>query len=150
MGIALGLGAAVVYAGYITARGRIMRQVPAIPASTVIIASAALVYAGLVAIQGPSLPATSAGWLAIVGLALVSTVLAIVTFLAGLERVGATTAAMVSTVEPAVTVVLAALVLGEAISASIAAGGVLILAAVLIVTRSELGKGAAPARSPTA
>ncbi len=147
LGIALALGAATIYAGYIVAGARIMRQVPAIPASTVIISAAAVVYAVVVALQGLHLPGSGAGWLAILCLAVVSTVLAIVTFLAGLERIGPTPSAMVSTVEPAVTVGLAAIVLGEQIGGLTLLGGALILAAVLIVTAGQRGAGAAqPAR----
>lgn len=137
LGIALGLAAAVFYAGYILAGSRIMRRVPAIPASTVIIGTAALVYGGLVALAGPRLPATAEGWLAILCLAVISTVVSIATFLAGLERIGPTAAAMISTVEPAITVGLAALVLDERVGALTLLGGALILAAVLIVTAGE-------------
>jgi drug/metabolite transporter (DMT)-like permease len=139
LGIALGLAAAVIYAGYVVASSRAMRAV-ALPASAVIISSAALVYGALVAAQGAALPTTPEGWAAVLTLALVSTVLAVVTFLAGLERVGATNTAMLSTVEPAVG--LAALVLGERVSALTLVGGVLILAAVLMVSAGE------PARAP--
>lgn len=142
LGIALGLAAAVIYAGYVVASSMAMRAVPALPASAVIISSAALVYGALVAAQGAALPTTPEGWAAVLTLALVSTVLAIVTFLAGLERVGATNTAMLSTVEPAVAVGLAALVLGERVSALTLVGGVLILAAVLMVSAGE------PARAP--
>ncbi len=64
--------------------------------------------------------------------------LAVVTFLAGLERVGPTNAATLSTIEPVVTVILAALVLDEAITPLRIAGGVMILLAVILLTRSKL------------
>lgn len=135
LGVALGLGAAVIYALYIVAGSRLMRDVAAIPASTVIIASAGAVYAVVAAARGLQLPATTTGQAAIAAVAVVSTVLAIVTFLAGLERIGPTDAAALSTLEPAVTVALAALVLGEALTPGQIAGGTLILAAVLILAR---------------
>jgi drug/metabolite transporter (DMT)-like permease len=65
-------------------------------------------------------------------IALVSTVLPIVTFFAGLERLGPTRASTLSTFEPIVSVVLATLVLGETISPLQVLGGALILAAVII------------------
>ena len=58
------------------------------------------------------------------------------TFFAGLERVGPTNASTLSTVEPAVTVVLAAMVLGETISFFRIIGGMMIILAVIILARS--------------
>jgi len=105
--------------------------------STVVIVSAAIVSGGLVAIQGPAFPATASGWASVIAIALISTILAIVTFFAGLERVGPTNASTFSTVEPAVTVVLAAMVLGETISFFRIIGGMMIILAVIILARSE-------------
>lgn len=141
LGIALSLSAAAIYAGYILAGSRVVHRVSPVPASTVIIGATAVVYGGLVALQGPRLPATREGWLAIVCLAVVSTVLAIVTFLAGLERIGPTPAAMVSTIEPGVTVGLAALVLDERVGGLALLGGALIVAAVLIVSAGQRAAG---------
>jgi drug/metabolite transporter (DMT)-like permease len=72
-------------------------------------------------------------------------VLAILTFFAGLQRLGAAQASMLSTLEPVVTVLLAALLLGEHIGAAQAVGGGLILAGVLWLTRR--GSAPAPARA---
>ena len=56
---------------------------------------------------------TAAGWGWLACLAVVSTVGAIALFFAGLRRVGPTTAAILATVEPLVTVLLAFVVFGE-------------------------------------
>ena len=69
------------------------------------------------------------GWLACI--ALVSTVGAISLFFAGLRRVGPTTASILATVEPVVTVVLAFLAFGETMGPMQLAGGALVLSAVL-------------------
>jgi drug/metabolite transporter (DMT)-like permease len=72
-------------------------------------------------------------------------VVAIVAFFAGLGRVGPARAAILSTVEPVITLALAVLVLGEPLGWSQAAGGALILAAILILQRgrrSARGRGA--------
>ncbi|MGH8803029.1 MAG: EamA family transporter, partial [Casimicrobiaceae bacterium] len=68
--------------------------------------------------------------------ALVSTVVAITLFFAGLARVCATRAATLSTVEPIVTVVLGALILDERITPVQVGGGALILAAVWMLART--------------
>jgi hypothetical protein len=66
----------------------------------------------------------------------VSTVLAIVTFFAGLARVGPPAAAILSTLEPVVTVVLAAAVFGEVLSPVQLAGAALVLGAAVLVVVS--------------
>jgi drug/metabolite transporter (DMT)-like permease len=140
-GVALGVGAALIYSVYIIAGSRIMKSVSALPSSTVVIASAAIVYAVIASVRGPSWPTSPEGWIAVVCVAVVSTVVAIGGFFAGMERIGPTNASTLSTVEPAVTVCLAAAFLGETVSALTLAGGVLILAAVVLLARSEIGSG---------
>jgi drug/metabolite transporter (DMT)-like permease len=81
------------------------------------------------------------GWAAIAGIVLLATLAPVVAFLAGLERIGPTNAAMLSTLEPVVTVLLGVLLLGEVLQPVTLAGGGLILAAVLLLTRSELRRG---------
>ncbi len=136
-GIMLGIGAAVIYSVYIVAGSKVMQSVQALPASTVIIGSAALVYSGLAAVQGPVFPETAGGWLAILGVAVLCTVVAIGSFLAGMERIGPSNASTVSTLEPVVSVLMASLVLGETLSPLKIVGGVLILSAVMILTRAD-------------
>jgi len=76
---------------------------------------------------------TLAGWGWLAALALVSTVAAIALFFAGLRRVGPTAAAILSTVEPLVTVLLAFAVFGERLSALQMAGGALVITAVPVL-----------------
>jgi drug/metabolite transporter (DMT)-like permease len=138
LGIILSLGAAFIYSIYILVGSKIVKQGTAIQSSTVIIISAAVVYGGLLSVQGPAFPVTLSGWISVIALALISTVLAVVTFLAGLERVGPTNAATLSTIEPVVTVTLASLVLGEIITPLRISGGMMILLAVIFLARGEL------------
>ena len=133
-GVAWALGAALIYSLYIIAGARFTRDLPPIYSSAVIISSAALVYLlwGLAA-GGLYLGLTPYGWLWVCGIAFVSTVLAIALFFAGLPLVGASRAAIISTVEPAVTVVLAHFALQEALALEQLLGGTLILVSVLMV-----------------
>ncbi len=64
---------------------------------------------------------TTAGWLWLGLAALVSTVGAVVLFFSGLSRVGPSTAAILSTLEPPVTVALVFVTFGEALGARAAA-----------------------------
>lgn len=132
LGVALALGAALVYAVYIVVGTRVLRDVDPLAASSVICAGAAASYVLLAAVAGlagqaPRFPATAAGWLPVAALVLVSTALAIAAFFAGLRRLGATLTSVISTLEPVVSVALAAAVLGERVGALQALGGAIVV-----------------------
>jgi drug/metabolite transporter (DMT)-like permease len=86
-----------------------------------------------VATGSVDLALTGEAWLWLILIALVSTVVAVSAFFAGLRRVGPSEAAILSTFEPPVTVVLAFLVLGERLTVPQLAGGALVLAAVVLL-----------------
>jgi drug/metabolite transporter (DMT)-like permease len=130
LGIALGVGAALVYSVYILAGEGVMSRVGAQPAATVVMLSAAVVYGSAAVVERGALPPSSTAWLAVLAIALFSTLLAILGFFKGLEKLGAADASTLSTLEPLVTLALAAIVLGETLTALQFAGGTLILAAV--------------------
>jgi len=135
LGIVLGIGGALVYSIYILAGEGVMRRVPPLPVATVVMLAAAAVYGGIAFQSGLALPASSSGWLAVMAIAVFSTLLAILGFLKGLEKLGATDASTLSTLEPLITLGLAALVLGEVIGGAQLAGAALILAAVVYLAR---------------
>jgi len=136
LGIILAITAAIIYSVYIIVGSKVIRKADAFSSSAVIMVSAGVVSCGLVAVHGGAWPATMAGWISIVAIALVSTVLGIVTFLEGLRRIGPANASMLSTLEPVVTVSLAAIVLGEAITFSRIVGGMMVLSAVTLLAKS--------------
>jgi drug/metabolite transporter (DMT)-like permease len=118
-----------------------MQRVSAVQSSTVIFASAAIVFAALTAIQGAQGPVDASGWLAVAAIALVATVIPVSTFLAGLKRIGPTDASLLSTLEPVVTIGLAAWLFDEALPPTTLLGGGLILAAVLLITYVDMPRG---------
>jgi drug/metabolite transporter (DMT)-like permease len=138
LGILLALSAAAIYSVYIIVGTGVMKKVSAVRSSSVIFASAAIVYGVLMAVNHPHWPSSGSGWLAVTAVTLVATVIPVVTFLAGLRLIGPTNASMLSTIEPVVTVLLAAWLFGEKLSPIILLGGGLILAAVILLARSEL------------
>jgi drug/metabolite transporter (DMT)-like permease len=148
-GILLAISAALIYSAYIIVGVGIMRQVSAVQSSTVIFAGAGLVYGVLTAVSGPHWPVTGTAWLVVAAVTLVATVIPVVSFLAGLKLIGPTNASMLSTLEPVVTVLLAALLFGEVLRPVILAGGGLILAAVILLTRSEWKQGREPGKATT-
>ena len=137
MGILLGLGSALIYSIYIVAGSKVMRDIEAFSASAIIITSAGMVYAGLVFFQGLKLPQTSLGWVMTLAIAVISTLVAIVTFFSGLKRIGAVNASMISTLEPPVTVALAILFLDEKPTFIKLLGGLLIIWAAFILARNK-------------
>lgn len=143
-GIALALTAAVVYSLYIVAGARLTRDVDPLATTAVVCLSAAGVF-GCVSIvrtlagAPPHLPATASAWAALVAIGLVSTVTAMLAFFAGLTRLGAARTSMLSTLEPVVTVLLAAVFLGERLSLVQWYGGAAVLAAVLWLVRAGGG-----------
>ena len=145
LGIALGVLSALIYAVYILVSARVMKHTGALGASTVILLSAGAVYAGIVLARGAAWPQTAAGWAAIAGLVLPGTVVAVLALLAGMARVGAVSAALLSTLEPLVAVLLGALFLGERLGALQGVGGACILAAVVLLARLDAGAARAAA-----
>jgi drug/metabolite transporter (DMT)-like permease len=135
LGAALGLGAAVVYSAYILVSAGIAgRMRPRLLAALVCTGAAVSLTVGS-ALSGELRPGelTFAGWGWLACLAVVSTVASISLFFAGLRRVGPTTASILATVEPLVTVLLAFIVFREALGVVQLAGGALVLAAVLVL-----------------
>ena len=137
-GIFLAISAAAIYSVYIIVGTNVMKEVSAVQSSTIIFASAGLVYGAATAISGAHLPGTVVGWSAVGGVVIVATVIPVVTFLEELKRIGPTNASMLSTLEPVVTVLLAAWLFGETLGLPILIGGALILIAVILLTRGEL------------
>jgi drug/metabolite transporter (DMT)-like permease len=136
-GILLAISAALIYSVYIIVGTNVMKHVSAVQSSLVIFASAGTVYGTLMAFNGVHLPSTNSGWVNIIGIVVVATVIPVVTFLAGLDWIGPTNAAMLSTLEPVVTVLLAAWIFGERLQSIALFGGGMILVAVIILTRGE-------------
>jgi drug/metabolite transporter (DMT)-like permease len=126
-GFALGLGAAAFYSVYIVVGARELAGVDSLAATTVVCLAAAATLLAACAFREPHFPAAWQGWTALAALVVISTLVAMLSFFAGLKRVGPATASIVSTLEPVVTVALAWLVLGESIAPVQVAGGALVL-----------------------
>lgn len=96
-------------------------------------ATAAVYWLGAVGAGQRVMPAEipPGAWLGLVGVGVLSTFVAIQTFYAGAQRIGAAQAALISTVEPIWTIALAALLFGIALTPIQLVGGALIILAVL-------------------
>jgi drug/metabolite transporter (DMT)-like permease len=123
LGIAFGVGAAVVYTVYILVGEGVSGRTGANSAGCVIMIAAALVFGCAMLLDGPQPPQSIDGWMAVVAIAIFSTLMPIVFFFAGMRHLGAGDASTLSTLEPVVTLLLAYLFLGEILGASAALGG---------------------------
>ena len=134
VGALLALGASLTYTTYILVSDGVIADVDPFALALLVLtgASASFTVGGL-ATGSLDLALSGEAWLWLVLIALVSTVVAVSAFFAGLRRVGPSEAAILSTFEPPVTVVLAFLILGERLTAPQLAGGALVLAAVVML-----------------
>lgn len=136
IGLAFGIGAALIYTSYILVGEYLTPRTGVIPAATVIVLSAAVMFSLGALAEGVRWPGTTGGWLAVVGIAVLGTSLATVTFFAGVQRIGAGDAATLSTLEPVVALVLAFVFLGEQLGAMQLAGALLVIASAAMLGRS--------------
>lgn len=148
-GVLLGLTAAVAYSCYIVTSSRVVGGVGPFATSGVVMAGAGAVYdVGALATRS-ALPTHVGAWLALLGVALFGTVLAVSCFFMALERLGPADTAVLSTFEPVVSVGVAAVVLGESLSVVQGLGGLLVLGAVVVLARASQPGQAPPGGSPT-
>jgi drug/metabolite transporter (DMT)-like permease len=136
-----GLGTATFYATYLVCGKRVLRDVPAITATLVILTTAAIAYGIAAGATGVQLPHESIGWVGVVGLALVATVIAIGALLLGLERVSPVEASSLSALEPLVGAAIAVSFLGRTLHIWHVLGGALVIVAVLVLARASADDG---------
>jgi drug/metabolite transporter (DMT)-like permease len=143
LGAGLALGAAGAYTVYILASDRMAATTPPVPFAASVVTGAAVAFAVAALVRG-DLQVSGEGLMWTAVLASVSTVMPIVLFMAGLARVGPSTASIASTIEPPFTVALAWIVFGETLGALQLAGGALVLLAVVLL---QLRSAASSVRS---
>jgi drug/metabolite transporter (DMT)-like permease len=138
-GVLLALGAGTIYAVYLVSLNRMTSDVHPVMTTTYISLGAGLycVVFGMATDSIRALPLPAIAF-AILGLAIVSTVLAFLAFLRGLSVLGSVRTSIVSTVEPFWTALLGAVVLSQPVTTGTLAGGLLIaVAVIMLVWRPE-------------
>lgn len=136
IGVGIVLGAALAYAFYITiSRAMLVRTDPII-LSAHVLPAAGLSFVGIGGATGELLvPTAPTAWLILLCIAVFATAIPVITFFAGLKRIGASRAGIVSTAEPPVTVALGAALFAEPVTAATVIGGVSILLGVVVLER---------------
>lgn len=134
IGVLLALASALLYSAYLPALEHVQEGVPAMIATFLLIAGAAVAFLLAALLSGNLfVPAGTAVWTEILVLALVSTVIAFLTLIKGLAVLGPVRTAIIATVEPFFTATLGILVLGHSLSMATLVGGILIAGAVLLI-----------------
>lgn len=145
IGIILGLSAALLYSTYLPIVNHLQRAIPPIAASFYIILGALLTFfiAGILAsrpwspaadaLSALAGPPSSAAWIYVLLLAIVSTVIAFLTLLGGLKVLGAARTSIIATAEPFFTTLLAIALLGERLRWTTLVGGLCIAGAVVAI-----------------
>lgn len=134
LGLAFAASSVVAYATYVLLADRVARSVDGLTLAALVISGAAVAtLAGGSATGSLDLSMSADAWLTIVALAALCTVIPIATFLIALPRIGAGTASIISSFETVIAVMLAALLLGEALGPSQLAGAALVLGAALLL-----------------
>jgi drug/metabolite transporter (DMT)-like permease len=140
LGILMGLATAVGYTIYLLVGEQVQKGLPTLVVSACVISFAALGFLLWALLSRQWQPALALqAWKPLLGLALLCTLLPIPLHLAGLSRIGAPKAAMVSTTEPISAALFGALLLHEIPGPLQALGALLILGAVMLlaVERTE-------------
>jgi drug/metabolite transporter (DMT)-like permease len=146
-GIALAVASPIIYSGWIVLSARLGGERrdragddgdggagAAVASAFMMTATGGLFLMLALATAHPIAPAAipSGAWPGIIGIGVFSTFIAIQTFYGGARRIGAAPAALISTIEPAYTIVMAALLFGERLTPIQLAGGGLIIGAVIL------------------
>ncbi|MDA8227685.1 MAG: DMT family transporter [Desulfitobacterium hafniense] len=126
-GILLALGASVIYSVYIVLGGRVLKTTTPLISTGVISLSAAVTYSIIGSTTGFTFNISGFTWLVIIGIALFCTVLAMLTFFSGIQKIGAASASILSTMEPVMTVVIAFVLFGEQLTISQMLGGIFVI-----------------------
>jgi drug/metabolite transporter (DMT)-like permease len=133
VGVLLGLSAAASYALYIVLSATATAGVGPLSTSAVVMAACGVVYDALAVATGAALPSSAGAWAALAGVTLLGTVVAVAAFFGALALLGPSDTAVLSTVEPVVSVAVAAVALGETLSPVQLAGGALVIGAVVVL-----------------
>lgn len=134
VGYALGVIVALAYGVYLIVSEKVVEGLDPIFITANLMVSAAVIYWILTVAGGDVLvPGTPAAIAGVVGIAVVGSVIPIVTLFAAIRIIGSADTSLVSTIEPLFTVALSALLYGERLTSLQLGGGALIVTGVLLL-----------------
>ncbi|SHI42627.1 DMT family transporter [Lutispora thermophila] len=134
-GVLLAVLAAFLYAGYIIASGRIVTGVDPIVATTYVVSSCAIVTIIFGFITSSFVRINYIVFIYGFIMAFFSTVVAILFLFEGIKRIGTSNAAIVSSIEPIVTVLASTFILGERMTMPQIIGGIMVIMGIMVLQR---------------
>jgi len=144
MGLLIAFSAAAVHSVNVIAGNRMLKSLSPLLSTASITSGAALTY-GLIALpSGFTWELSLTTWMGIAGISLFSTIIAMLAFYKGMQLVGASTASILSMLEPVMTGVLAYLFLGERLTFLQGIGGGLVILGGVIVARIPVSEKVLP------
>ena len=137
VGVLMALGASIMYTIYILVSTKVLRNVNGEVASFYVMGAAALGFVLSDSLTGGiSLSWSFQAWTWVLLISLVSTIVAITTFLQGVRLIGPSRASILSSIEPATAVIAASILFAESLNTYQIAGGLLIVVAALLTAFS--------------
>jgi drug/metabolite transporter (DMT)-like permease len=130
----LALAVPVANTAYFLVAEMLMRDARPLPASSIVISGAAAFWVVVAVSRGElTLPSSSQAWLVIACFVIGPSMIAIPLMFGAIGRIGSARTALISTVEPIVTILLAVSLLGEVLTPVQVIGAVLILGSVSVL-----------------
>jgi DME family drug/metabolite transporter len=139
-GVALALASATGLAAHVLASRFLAGRRPTIQPLSIAFTVGMIVFAPVALGRGVVFVQPPVGWLLLVYLGVVPSALAYVMFQRGLRDVAATTASVLTLIEPLTAAILAWLLFGERLSPLGFVGGALLLGAILLLSRRTIGE----------
>ncbi|SDK28037.1 DMT family transporter [Natronorubrum texcoconense] len=137
-GVLIVFAGAVSYAGYVIGSERVLESVDPELLTAHVLPAAGIAFLAIgLAMDAFAVPAATetTAWGVLAALSILSTAVPILLLYTGLPRLGASRAGIVSTAEPAVAVVLGAVILSESVTIATVLGGGLVIVGVLLIHR---------------
>ena len=134
IGTLLALSAAAMYTVFVLTQDSAVRSTDPIVLTALTVSGAAISFAGVaMATEGVPIGISFDGWMIVVALSLVATVLPYAMLTIGMRLAGASTASIAVSLEPAVAVLFAFLILGNRLAPPQLAGAGLVLVAIVVL-----------------
>jgi len=134
VGALLALAAACTYTVFVLTQDSAVRSIDPIVLTALTVSGAAVTFAGVaIATEGVPLGISPSSWLIVIALSLGATVLPYAMLTIGMRLAGAPTASIAVSLEPAVAVLFAFLLLGDRLAPPQLAGAGLVLAAIAVL-----------------
>ncbi|QQE74975.1 DMT family transporter [Brevibacillus composti] len=138
LGVVLALAAAAFYAIYFIVGNRVVSGLsPYVTSAYVSLFAACSTFGLALRDGGPDFGFGMQGWLALGGIVLFSTILAMACLFRGIQLIGSTRASVLSTLEPVVTIGFSALLFGERLGMLQLLGGCAVLLGAVWIVRSQ-------------